>query len=54
MTLKQVEKTSKKGLNIVTPEQHGDRLKNNTCLKKNRNLASCSFRGKGLVQGVAT
>jgi hypothetical protein len=40
---------------IVTPGHRGDPLKNYHSIgKKNRYLASCSFRGKCLVQGVAT
>jgi len=40
---------------IVTPGHRDDRLKNNLDWKKKKQyLASCSFRGKYLVQGVAT
>jgi hypothetical protein len=42
-------------IKCVTPGYHGDLLKNYLSIeKKNRYLRSCYFKGKGLVQEVAT
>jgi hypothetical protein len=51
----EMEKISKKKLMFVTPGHRGDCSKIISRYgKRNRYLTSCSFRGKCLVQGVAT